>query len=63
LMLVDEPTAQLDAATAREVADAVRDLATEGTIIVVATHDPVVRDACTEVIDLAGHRPDGEMND
>jgi lipoprotein-releasing system ATP-binding protein len=63
LMLVDEPTAQLDAATAREVADAVRDLATEGTIIVVATHDPVVRDACTEVIDLAGHRRDGEMND
>lgn len=53
LLLVDEPTAQLDPRTARTVNDALAKIATAGTIIVVATHDARTRDACTDVIDLS----------
>ncbi|WP_371030986.1 ATP-binding cassette domain-containing protein [Pseudoclavibacter sp. JSM 162008] len=52
LLLVDEPTAQLDLRTAASVSDALGRIATDGTIIVVATHDARTRDACTDVIDL-----------
>jgi ABC-type lipoprotein export system ATPase subunit len=52
LLLVDEPTAQLDPRTAQSVNDAIRSMADQGTIVVVATHDPRTRDACTQVIDL-----------
>lgn len=52
LLLVDEPTAQLDVRTASTVIDALANIATDGTIIVVATHDTRTRDACTDVIDL-----------
>lgn len=53
LLLVDEPTAQLDVRTAESVNEVIAGVATEGTIIVVATHDPRTRDVCTDVIDLA----------
>lgn len=53
LLLIDEPTAQLDHTTSRTVNRAIAQLATAGTIIVVATHDPATRDACTDVIQLA----------
>lgn len=53
LLLVDEPTAQLDQHTAATVSDALSKIATAGTIIVVATHDARTRDACTDIIDLA----------
>lgn len=53
LMLVDEPTAQLDMVTRVAVADAIAQLADERTIVVVATHDDITRDACTAQIDLA----------
>ncbi len=52
LLLVDEPTAQLDQHTAATVSDALGNIATAGTIIVVATHDARTRDACTDIIDL-----------
>ncbi|MBF0720839.1 ABC transporter ATP-binding protein [Sanguibacter inulinus] len=52
LFLVDEPTAQLDLATGKEVNVALGQIATEGTIVVVATHDSRTRDACTDHIDL-----------
>lgn len=52
LLLVDEPTAQLDTLTADTVNQAIADIADGGTIVVVATHDPRTRDACTDVIDL-----------
>lgn len=52
LLLVDEPTAQLDARTAVEVNDAIRAAAGPTTIVVVATHDTRTRDACTRHIDL-----------
>jgi ABC-type lipoprotein export system ATPase subunit len=52
LLLVDEPTAQLDAATGDSVNEAIAAIAGQGCIVVVATHDPRTRDACTDVIEL-----------
>ncbi len=53
LLLVDEPTAQLDLATATTVNDVLAGVAQESTIVVVATHDAHTREACTRVLDLA----------
>lgn len=53
LLLVDEPTAQLDLGTAESVNDVLAGIAQENTVVVVATHDPHTREACTRVIDLA----------
>ncbi len=55
LLLVDEPTAQLDQATAAEVDLALSALAEDGLLVVIATHDPRTRDACSDVLDLAEH--------
>ena len=52
LMLVDEPTAQLDMHTAATVSDALMRIAQADTIVVVSTHDPRTRDVCTDIIDL-----------
>lgn len=53
LLLVDEPTAQLDLVTARAVNESIAAIAGQGSIVVVATHDPATRDACTDVIELS----------
>lgn len=53
LLLVDEPTAQLDRAMAAHVNDVMGHLAGGGATVVIATHDPATRDACDEIIDLA----------
>lgn len=53
LLLVDEPTAQLDLRTAATVNEVLAGIAQDDSIVVVATHDPHTRDACTRVIDLA----------
>lgn len=52
LLLVDEPTAQLDSRTASAVSAALARVADARRIVVVATHDPQTRDACTRVLDL-----------
>ncbi|MBB6170033.1 ABC-type lipoprotein export system ATPase subunit [Nocardiopsis mwathae] len=52
LLLVDEPTAQLDLSTAATVNATLGNIARDGTIVVIATHDPHTREACTEVIDM-----------
>ncbi len=52
LLLVDEPTAQLDLNTAATVNEHLHNLSMSGAIVVVATHDPRTRDACTDLIDL-----------
>lgn len=52
LFLVDEPTAQLDTRTAGGVNRTLGALAARGTVVVIATHDPHTREACTDVIDL-----------
>ena len=56
LLLVDEPTAQLDRHTAATVNDVLAGLAQDSTIVVVATHDPHTRDACGRVVDLGDHQ-------
>jgi ABC-type lipoprotein export system ATPase subunit len=53
LLLVDEPTAQLDQRTAETVNATLAHLAAGGSAVVVATHDPRTRAACHRVIDLA----------
>lgn len=52
LLLVDEPTAQLDPLTSQSVARSITDLADASTIVVVATHDAPTRDACSQHVDL-----------
>lgn len=59
LLLIDEPTAQLDPSTAREVNHAISRLISPETIIVIATHDPETRDSCTDHVDLAMHQSAG----
>lgn len=53
LILADEPTANLDARNASSVIDVLGRLAAGGAVVVVATHDPLARQACHEVVDLA----------
>lgn len=52
LLLVDEPTAQLDLVTARTVNEVLAGISHSGAIVLVATHDPSTRDACSAVLDL-----------
>ena len=51
MLLVDEPTAHLDTATAERVADALLQLA-HGKTLIVATHDPVLAARMDRVIAL-----------
>jgi lipoprotein-releasing system ATP-binding protein len=57
LLLVDEPTAQLDLATSATVNDVLAQIVQDDAVVVVATHDPATRDACTRVVDLAEFMP------
>ncbi|MFE4195859.1 ATP-binding cassette domain-containing protein [Paenarthrobacter sp. NPDC056912] len=52
LILVDEPTAQLDRATAGTVNSVLGGLAKSGAVVIVASHDQDTLDACSEVLDL-----------
>lgn len=57
VVLVDEPTAELDRATATLVLEALRAAADAGTTVVVATHDDDLIALADERIDLAGSAP------
>jgi len=57
LVLADEPTAQLDRASAQTLVESLAALAARGSALAVATHDPVVADAADVVIRIA----DGEV--
>ncbi|TFD56762.1 ABC transporter ATP-binding protein [Cryobacterium suzukii] len=52
LLLIDEPTAQLDTHTAQAVNASIRQLSSPRSIVVVATHDRATQDSCTQRIDL-----------
>jgi ABC-type lipoprotein export system ATPase subunit len=52
LLLVDEPTAQLDVTTAATVNSVLGSIAASGAIVVIATHDQGTRTVCDQVIDL-----------
>jgi ABC-type lipoprotein export system ATPase subunit len=60
LIVVDEPTAELDRDSARGVIDALRVATAHGATFVIATHDPEVTAIADRVIDLTqrvDHRP------
>jgi putative ABC transport system ATP-binding protein len=57
LLLVDEPTAELDRATAQDVLAAMRECAARGQTLVVATHDPDVIELADSVLDLTRRLP------
>ena len=57
LVLADEPTAELDRASAGRLIDALRALADTGAALAVATHDALVVDAA----DVAVHLHEGEV--
>lgn len=52
LVLMDEPTASLDAAAAALVTEQLRHAAGRGAAVLVATHDVVLKDAADRVIEL-----------
>lgn len=52
LMLVDEPTAQLDPISAQAVIESLDQVAEQGRIVLIATHDTRVSARCNTVIDL-----------
>ena len=54
LVVADEPTSALDPAGRELVLDALDELRREGTVVVVATHDPVVAEWCDVVVELGG---------
>lgn len=62
MLLVDEPTAQLDTRTAHSVSHVLNNLSGRGMIVLVATHDPDTRDACDRVLDLADYAPGGSKS-
>jgi len=57
VLLADEPTGELDAATEVLVLELLRDVAAGGTGVLVASHSPAVASAADRVIRLA----DGEV--
>lgn len=52
LLLIDEPTAQLDRETSRTIDAVIASMATEGVVVVVATHDPETAQACGQRLQL-----------
>ncbi len=53
LLLVDEPTAQLDRRSAVLVNEAIASIGTDGGIVLIATHDELTAAACDREISLA----------
>ncbi|MBB1154393.1 MULTISPECIES: ABC transporter ATP-binding protein [Amycolatopsis] len=54
LVLADEPTGSLDARNRDRVLDLLEKLNEAGKTIIVATHDEVVAERCSRVVDLSG---------
>lgn len=52
LVLADEPTGALDAGNTHMVIETLRALADTGCGVVIATHDPIVRDLCDSVLEV-----------
>jgi putative ABC transport system ATP-binding protein len=62
IMVVDEPTAELDHESAGALLDALTDAARLGTTVVVATHDPSVLEISDQVVELARGRNAGAVS-
>ena len=61
LLLVDEPTAQLDRSSAVAVNRAIGTIEASGGIVLIATHDPDTVAACDRYIDLTPIDASGVM--
>lgn len=61
LVLLDEPTAHLDAAARTEVIGLMRQLAAHGATVVVSTHDPLVIGQADAVITVTGARAEAPL--
>jgi ABC-type lipoprotein export system ATPase subunit len=59
LLLVDEPTAQLDPGASATVNTVLGQLADDRMIVVVATHDADTAAACTRRVDVGRREHDG----
>jgi len=57
VLLVDEPTAELDEESRDRAVGLLRDAADRGAAVVVATHDPEVVELCDRVVRLVDGRP------
>lgn len=62
LLLVDEPTAQLDRALASTVNEVLSELSSNSSIVIVATHDAGTSAACKTVLDLGHYAPVSGVN-
>jgi zinc/manganese transport system ATP-binding protein len=56
LVVLDEPTSQLDRATARLISRVIRDSADRGSCVVCASHDEELIAVADQIIDLGGPR-------
>lgn len=56
LLVADEPTAELDAASAASLVDVLREVASQGSGVLVATHDPRLLPAADHVVRLRAGR-------
>ncbi|WP_228612662.1 ATP-binding cassette domain-containing protein [Alkalimonas sp.] len=56
LILADEPTGNLDSATGQSIMDLLLQLATEGSALVMVTHDPTIASQCQRSVHLVDGR-------
>lgn len=61
ILLVDEPTAQLDTRAAATVNRVLTSLADEGRIVLIATHDPDTVAACYTQLDLRDYSQENTL--
>ncbi|HTR70021.1 MAG TPA: ATP-binding cassette domain-containing protein [Mycobacteriales bacterium] len=60
LVLADEPTAHLDFIQVEGILRLIRDIASRGRLVVVATHDDRITQLADQVIELVPHRKDSD---
>ena len=52
MILIDEPTAQLDRDTAHTIGDVIGEMVSKERIVVLATHDEILRSRCGQILQL-----------
>ena len=61
LVVADEPTAHLDYIQVEGILGLVREIASEGRLVIVATHDDRITQIADNVVELVPHLPRGEV--
>ena len=52
ILLADEPTGSLDSQNARSIFELLQSLASQGTLVIVASHDPACKDYATRAVEM-----------